>query len=69
MADHKKAEVSHIEGVATLDEKMTGKNMIDLAQEASQFEHHLSPLEAIKAYPMAVFWSLAVSMCVVMEGQ
>ncbi|KAJ9608209.1 hypothetical protein H2200_007197 [Cladophialophora chaetospira] len=34
----------------------------------SQFEHNLTVREAIRAYPMAIFWSLAVSMCVIMEG-
>ena len=34
----------------------------------SHFEHNLTVREAIKAYPMAIFWSLAVSMCVIMEG-
>ena len=42
--------------------------LITLAKDASEFEHQLSPLEAMKAYPMAIFWSLMVSMCVVMEG-
>lgn len=31
-------------------------------------EHALTPLEAIRAYPSAIFWSLMVSMCVIMEG-
>lgn len=31
-------------------------------------EHALTVSEAIKAYPMAIFWSLMVSMCVIMEG-
>ncbi|KAH6691365.1 maltose permease MAL31 [Plectosphaerella plurivora] len=38
------------------------------AQAASDAAHHLSPREAIRAYPMAIFWSLMVSMCVIMEG-
>ncbi|KAI1853769.1 hypothetical protein JX265_003897 [Neoarthrinium moseri] len=31
-------------------------------------EHALTPRQAIKAYPMAIFWTLAVSMTVIMEG-
>jgi hypothetical protein len=31
-------------------------------------EHALKPRQAVKAYPMAVFWTLAVSMTVIMEG-
>ena len=38
------------------------------ASRRSDFEHNLTMREAIKAYPMAIFWSLAVSMCVIMEG-
>lgn len=34
----------------------------------SHVERGLTVREAIKSYPMAVFWSLAVSMCVIMEG-
>jgi MFS transporter, SP family, general alpha glucoside:H+ symporter len=42
--------------------------MIELAKTAAAVQYQLTPLQAIKAYPMAIFWSLAVSMCVVMEG-
>lgn len=59
---------SHLEAATSLDEKMDGKVLITLAKDASEFEHQLSPLQAIEAYPMAIFWSLMVSMCVVMEG-
>lgn len=31
-------------------------------------EHALTPRQAMKAYPMAIFWTLAVSMTVIMEG-
>ena len=37
-------------------------------QAAVTSQHGLGVLEAIKAYPMAIFWSLMVAMCVVMEG-
>ena len=38
------------------------------AQQAHATERSLSVRDAIRAYPMAIFWSLMVSMCVVMEG-
>lgn len=38
------------------------------AVSRSRDEQNLTIREAIKAYPMAIFWSLAVSMCVIMEG-
>lgn len=31
-------------------------------------EHALTPRQAVKAYPMAILWTLAVSMTVIMEG-
>lgn len=38
------------------------------SREATDAEHSLTVSEAIQAYPMAIFWSLMVSMCVIMEG-
>lgn len=69
MEDEKVAGHSHLEAISSHEAKMDGKVLITLAKDASEFEHQLSPLQAIKAYPMAIFWSLMVSMCVVMEGE
>jgi SP family general alpha glucoside:H+ symporter-like MFS transporter len=41
---------------------------LDEAQAANVHEHSLSVRQALKAYPWAVFWSLCVSMSVIMEG-
>lgn len=38
------------------------------AEESAYLEHGMSPRKAIGAYPMAVFWCLVVSTCVIMEG-
>lgn len=38
------------------------------AQAANVHEHSLTVRQAIKAYPWAVFWSLTVSMSIIMEG-
>ncbi|KAF3358077.1 hypothetical protein VDGD_03237 [Verticillium dahliae] len=38
------------------------------AQEAVEAQHAITLKEALRAYPMAIFWSLMVSMCVIMEG-
>ncbi|KAB5531403.1 maltose permease MAL31 [Coniochaeta sp. 2T2.1] len=38
------------------------------AREHIEVEHSLSLWEAIKSCPMAIFWCLMVSMCVIMEG-
>ncbi|KAG9252440.1 maltose permease MAL31 [Emericellopsis atlantica] len=39
-----------------------------VAEAARTAAHELSPLEAVHGYPKAIFWSLIVSMCVIMEG-
>jgi MFS transporter, SP family, general alpha glucoside:H+ symporter len=41
---------------------------LDEAQAANVHEHSLTVRQALKAYPWAVFWSLCVSMSVIMEG-
>ncbi|KXH35215.1 sugar porter family MFS transporter [Colletotrichum simmondsii] len=37
-------------------------------QDAINAERNMTPRDAIRVYPMAVFWSLVVSLCVIMEG-
>lgn len=58
----------HLEAVSDLREDMRGKHLEALAKNGAENEHKITPMEALKAYPMAVFWSLMVSMCVIMEG-
>ena len=43
--------------------KMRGSELNQTAREAAYLEHSLGPWAAIKAYPMAIFWALMVSMC------
>lgn len=57
------AQIEHTESHA-----VTGKLDIH-AQTARETAKQMGPREALRAYPMAVFWSLMVSMCVVMEGK
>lgn len=38
------------------------------ALQSAQIEHSLTVRDAIAAYPAAIFWSFAVSGCVIMEG-
>ncbi|KAF8855164.1 maltose permease MAL31 [Acephala macrosclerotiorum] len=47
---------------------MQGSILNAIAKDGADLEHHLSPWQAVKAYPMAIFWAVLVSMCVVMEG-
>ncbi|WQF77442.1 Putative major facilitator, sugar transporter, major facilitator superfamily [Colletotrichum destructivum] len=49
----------HVRGLSDIDPQI---------QDAIDAERSLTPREAIRAYPMAVFWSLVVSLCVIMEG-
>ncbi|KAK9321599.1 general substrate transporter [Lipomyces orientalis] len=51
-----------------LNEDLYSNQLTAIAKSGAEVEQHLPPLKAIKAYPMAVFWSLVVSMCVIMEG-
>lgn len=62
------ADISHHERAPDLQEDMRGKHLEALAKDGAENEHNITPMQALKAYPMAVFWSLMVSMCVVMEG-
>ncbi|KUJ23245.1 sugar transporter [Mollisia scopiformis] len=50
------------------DEKLSTAQLDALAAQATEAQHHLPPLQALKAYWPAVFWSVMVSMCVIMEG-
>ena len=50
------------------DEKWNDRRLSEAAQGRAKLESDLSPLQAIKAYPMAIFRSLLVSSCVIMEG-
>lgn len=64
------ADGSHLECVLrpAETEKMDISQIIELARGALEIEHQKGPWQAIKSHPMAIFWSLMVSMCVVMEG-
>jgi hypothetical protein len=45
-----------------LDEKLTGAVLDEYAQNGVKTEHEMTPWEAVKSHPMAVFWCLMVSM-------
>ncbi|KZT61597.1 sugar transporter [Calocera cornea HHB12733] len=67
--DDIKEEVEHIEK----DEHSHGvrvnwDQLKEEAQRAIEAEQTMSPLEALKRYPMAVFWSWVISLAVLMEG-
>jgi SP family general alpha glucoside:H+ symporter-like MFS transporter len=63
MADEKGDQ--HLESV----ECTKTRSLIETeAREASDIEHSMGILEAIKVYPKAVFWSVIVSLTITMEG-
>ena len=66
-ADITKIGADHVEEVP-VQQQLKGSALTEFAKNGAELEHHLSPLQAVKAYPMALFWALMVSMCVVMEG-
>ena len=51
-----------------LGEKGVWEADLDEAQSANAHEHSLTVRQALKYYPWAVFWSLGVSMSIIMEG-
>lgn len=63
-----KSGISQHEEVSGLPGDMRGKHLEALAKDGAENEHNITPMQALQAYPMAIFWSLMVSMCVIMEG-
>jgi hypothetical protein len=60
------AQVEQIDSTPSLERQLQGENLHFNARDGAALEHELTPLQAIKAYPNAIFWALMVSMCVVM---
>lgn len=59
-------QIEHVEGRGW--RAWEGKQLFEDAKLASDLEHSSSALDAIRNNPSAVFWSVFVSMTVVMEG-
>ncbi len=55
-------------GISAHVEETLGKGAIEEAKFASQAEHEATVLQSIKKHKMAVLWSAAISMSIVMEG-
>ncbi|KAM0813518.1 putative Maltose permease MAL31 [Seiridium cardinale] len=56
------------EGSSLLANAEPGVGFGTKGSNAKSDEHALTPRQAVRAYPMAIFWTLAVSMTVIMEG-
>jgi len=59
-------QLEDITSSTSLEKNLQGDKLHFNAKDGAALEHDLTPLQALKAYPMAVFWALMVSMCVVM---
>lgn len=42
--------------------------LIDDAKTATTSERNMTLLQGIRTYPKAVFWSMLISTCIIMEG-
>lgn len=42
--------------------------LVEHAKAATDKEHNMTLLQGIRLYPKAVFWSMLISTCIVMEG-
>ncbi|EJU00398.1 alpha-glucoside:hydrogen symporter [Dacryopinax primogenitus] len=58
------AEVEHIEE----QHGVSWEQIKEEAHRAIEAEQNMTPLEALRKYPMAVFWSWVISLAVLMEG-
>lgn len=43
-------------------------HVIHSAKIATEKEHKMTLLQGIRLYPKAIFWSMLISTCIVMEG-
>ncbi|KAL6355001.1 hypothetical protein LRP88_12359 [Fusarium phalaenopsidis] len=70
MADNKETVSSTPDPAVGLgsDPSKTHASVIDHARSAAQKEQKMTLMQGIKLYPKAVFWSLFISTCIVMEG-
>ena len=67
-------DISHVEANGNFDRSWreedwgNGRNLSVAAEAVATDEKSMTIKEAIHAYPMAIFWSLIISTCVIMEG-
>ncbi|KAI0124256.1 maltose permease MAL31 [Xylariales sp. AK1849] len=61
-----RVDTEHLERANLLGDTSPGGET--RAKRPKVSEHALTPRRAVKAYPMAIFWTLMVSMTVIMEG-
>jgi SP family general alpha glucoside:H+ symporter-like MFS transporter len=60
--------VKGADDTANFNEKDAKHTIIDHARAAATKEQNMTLLQGIKLYPKAIFWSILISTCIVMEG-
>ena len=73
MSEKQTHDISHVEANGNFDrswrdEKWGDRSLSVAAQDVASQEKEMSIWQAIQANPMAIFWSLVISTCVIMEG-
>ena len=68
-----KEDVNHVETLRKVDtmssEQVKGwDNLAEDARLATEDEHSTTFIEAVKRYPKACAWSMAVTLCIIMDG-
>lgn len=66
-----KVDIAHSEEqdhFASLGNVDSGSKNDLLAQQASEDEHNLTLIQALRRHPKAVMWSILVSTSIIMEG-
>jgi len=59
-------DAHHLENVDGVASGTEWKHIISDAIESESAERELNWRQAIKMYPKAIFWSVAISLCIVM---
>lgn len=55
-------------GADIQDPSKTHINIVEHARSAAHKERNMTIRQGIKLYPKAIFWSVLISTCIVMEG-
>ena len=73
MSEKQTQDISHVEANGNFDrswrdEKWGDHSLSVAAQDVADQEKEMTIWQAVQANPMAIFWSLVISTCVIMEG-
>jgi MFS transporter, SP family, general alpha glucoside:H+ symporter len=73
MSEKQSQDIGHVEANGNFDrswrdEKWGDRSLSVAAQDVASQEKDMTIWQAVQANPMAIFWSLVISTCVIMEG-